>query len=133
MAHLSIEYSRNLAPDLDMDAFCDRARRAMIDTGIFPIAGIRVRAFAADHVSIANGDADLGFADCLLRMGPGRSEEARATAVEEIYAALEKFVEGKLSIPFALSLEVIELNYPFAEKRMNTIRPALNARGENNV
>ncbi|MCB1368517.1 MAG: 5-carboxymethyl-2-hydroxymuconate isomerase [Rhodobacteraceae bacterium] len=133
MAHLSIEYSANLEPAIDMAAFCEVARAAMAATGTFPVAGIRVRAFRADHVAIGDGGADLGFADMVLRMGRGRDEATRLAATEAIYAAMERWLDGRLDMPFALSLEVLELNYPFAEKRLNTIRAALLARGTENV
>lgn len=133
MAHLSIEYSSNLDTALDMTAFCEVARRAMADTGLFPPAGIRVRAFRADHVAIGDGGDDLAFADLLLRMGPGRSDDQRRQAVEAIYGAIENWLEGRIDMPFALSLELRQLNYPFAEKRLNTIRPALVARGVTNA
>ena len=133
MAHLTIEYSPNLESVLDMAAFCDVARRAMVASGIFPMAGIRVRAFRADHVSVGDGGDDLDFADMQLRMGPGRDDAAKARAVQAIYTAVEDWVQGQISQPFALSLELLELNYPFAEKRLNTIRAALTARGNENV
>ena len=133
MAHLSIEYSANLDEAIDMGAFCEVARGAMVETGIFPVAGIRVRAFRADHVAIGDGGNDLAFADMVLRMGPGRTPEARKAAVDAVYGALEAWLAPQLSMPFALSLEILELNYPFAEKRMNTIRAALIARGVENA
>lgn len=133
MAHLSIEYSENLGRKVDMAAFCEIARKAMAATGTFPLAGIRVRAFCADHVAIGDGGDDLAFADLILRMGKGRDEATRLEAVEAIYAALEGFLRPQITMPFALSLELVEINYPFAEKRLNTIRPALQARGAENV
>lgn len=133
MAHLSIEYSANLETAVDMAAFCEVARAAMVATGTFPMAGIRVRAFRADHVAIGDGSPEMAFADMVLRMGPGRDDAAKAAAIEAVYGALERWLEGRLDMPFALSLELLELNYPFAEKRLNTIRPALKARGAENV
>jgi 5-carboxymethyl-2-hydroxymuconate isomerase len=133
MAHLSIEYSANLGDAVDMAAFCEVARAAMVETGTFPVAGIRVRAIKADHVALGDGGADLAFADMVLRMGPGRAPEARQAAVEAVYGALEAWLTGQVTMPFALSLEILELNYPFAEKRMNTIRAALIARGVTNA
>ena len=133
MAHLSIEYSENLEGDVDMAEFCNVARQAMVDCGAFPMAGIRVRAFRATHCSIGDGGADLSFADLVLRMGPGRDDSARLTIRDAIYSSLESWLEGRITRPFALSLEILELNYPFAEKRLNTIRPALIARGNENV
>ena len=133
MAHLSIEYSANLENQLDMAAFCEVARAAMVATGTFPLAGIRVRAFCADHTAIGDGGNDLAFADMILRMAKGRDEAVRMAAVEAVYGALENWLRPQLTMPFALSLEFLEINYPFAEKRMNTIRPALLARGAENV
>jgi 5-carboxymethyl-2-hydroxymuconate isomerase len=66
-------------------------------------------------------------------MGKGRDEATRLQVVEAVYAALENWVRPQITMPFALSLELVEINYPFAEKRLNTIRPALLARGAENV
>ncbi|MCA8869887.1 MAG: 5-carboxymethyl-2-hydroxymuconate isomerase [Rhodobacteraceae bacterium] len=133
MAHLSIEYSANLGNTLDMSAFCEVARRAMAETGIFPLAGIRVRAIACDHTAIGDGSDGLAFAAMIMRMGKGRSEAARLAALEAVYAAVENWCKGRVNLPFALSLEILEINAPFAEKRLNTIRPALQAKGIENV
>jgi len=133
VAHLSIEYSANLETQVDMAEFCDVARCAMLQSGIFPMAGIRVRAFRADHVSVGDGGDDLAFADMVLRLGKGRQTGEWQAAVAAVYSALEIWLEGKVSLPFALSLELLEINYPFAEKRLNTYRPALKARGNENV
>jgi len=133
MAHLSIEYSANLGSAVDMAAFCEVARAAMAACGSFPLAGIRVRAFCANHVAIGDGGDDLAFADMVLRMGPGRDEATRMAALEAVYGALERWLDGQVAMPFALSLEVLELNYPFAEKRLNTIRATLKSRGNTNV
>ena len=51
MPHLMIDYSPNLEAHVDIAALCDHIRRAAIDTGVFPMAGIRVRAFAANPFS----------------------------------------------------------------------------------
>ena len=133
MAHLSIEYSENLGRQVDMAAFCEVARQAMAGSGTFPLAGVRVRAYCADHVAIGDGGDGLAFADLILRMGKGRDEATRLQVVEAVYAALENWVRPQITMPFALSLELVEINYPFAEKRLNTIRPALLARGAENV
>ncbi len=129
MAHLTIEYSANLDAVLDMSEFCEIARRAMQELACFPLAGIRVRALRADDFAVGDGGDELAFADMVLRMGKGRSHELRVLIVETLYSALEEWIEGKIDQPFALSLELLELNSPFTEKRLNTIRPALRGRG----
>ena len=133
MAHLSIEYSNNLDDQVDMSEFCEVARKIMVKTKVFPLAGIRVRAFRADHTAIGDGGQDLAFADLTLRMGQGRSLELRQNVLQELYNTLADWCAGQVSIPFALSLEILEIDPAFSKKNLNTIRPALTARGALNV
>lgn len=133
MAHLSIEYSRNLEDQVNISSFCEVARLAMVETGVFPLAGIRVRAFCAKHVAIGDGEPDLAFADMVLRMGQGRDAAVRADVLSAVYDALAAWCERRVTSPFALSLEVQEISAEFSEKRLNTIRPALLARGATDV
>src|SRR4051794_21763807 len=53
MPHFTIEYSANLEPGLDMQAVVELVRRAAVETGIFPLGGIRVRAIRCDFSAIA--------------------------------------------------------------------------------
>ena len=89
MPHLSIQYSRNLEERLDMPGLLRVLRDAAVETGVFPPAGIRVRAFAADHVLIADGDPKHGFIDIGIRLRGGRSPEDKARATAHIFAAAE--------------------------------------------
>lgn len=125
MAHLRIEFSSNLERDVDVQDFCAQARRCLIETGLYPAAGLRVRAYCADAVEIGDGDPDFAFADLTYRIGPGRSDAEKALTVERLYATLEDWLKPQIKRPFALSLELSEINYPYAEKRFNTIRAAL--------
>ena len=60
MPHIIVDYSPNMEERVDIAALCDGLRRAAIETGILPMAGIRVRAVRATHVSIADGDPQHG-------------------------------------------------------------------------
>lgn len=107
MPHLRIEYSRGLEGRTDMTALCRALHEAMKGAGIFPLAGIRIRAYAADHAIIADGLAENDFAAMTLSVGAGRSKEALAEAGAQIMAAAETALAGPLSTPhFALSLEI---------------------------
>lgn len=129
MAHLSFEYSANLEPALDMQALCDAMRDAMRDSGVFPLGGIRVRGTRVDVCSIASGEGNLAFIDMVLRMGQGRDEAVRVQVTDEIYTAAESWLRGRLGeMPFALSLEVMEIDASFAEKRFNTLHAFLTAK-----
>ena len=130
MAHLSFEYSANLETRLDMQALCDVMRDAMRVSGVFPLGGIRVRGTRVDVCSVASGEAELAFIDMTLRMGEGRDEVVRAQVTEDIYAAAETWLHEKVGdMPFALSLEVMQIDTRFAEKRLNTLHGFLTAKG----
>lgn len=125
MPHFSIEYSANLDALIDMPALCDHLRRAAIDTGVFPMAGIRVRAFRADHVSIADGDAKHGFLDLSVRLRGGRDLATRKRATEAIFTALSDFMAPALAQhPIALSMEMRDID-PELSPKTGTIRDHL--------
>ncbi|KPP86766.1 MAG: 5-carboxymethyl-2-hydroxymuconate isomerase [Rhodobacteraceae bacterium HLUCCO07] len=125
MPHLSIEYSANLDSMIDMHALCDHLRLATIDTGVFPMAGIRVRAFRADHVAIADGDPKHGFLDLSVRLRGGRDLATRKRATEHIFAALTDFMAPALAQhPIALSMETRDID-PELSPKAGTIRDHL--------
>lgn len=107
MAHLSIEYSPGLEARADIGTICRGAHAAILETGIFPVAGIRVRAHRADHAIVADGQAKNDFLAATLSVGAGRSQAALETAGAKVFAALQTALAGPLSTPhFALSLEI---------------------------
>lgn len=129
MPHLSFEYSAGLEERADMPAFAARLRDAMVETGLFPIGGIRVRGFRADVAVMADG-GDYEFVDIAVRMGAGRDWAAKEAAAETIYAAAEAMLKPLLgTTPFALSLEVREIDPDLSIKRMNTIHDYLKRPG----
>jgi len=105
--HLAIEYSAGLEARADMKAVCAEAHRAMIASGIFPLAGIRVRAHRADYAIVADGLPENDFAALTLSAGAGRSTEALKHAGGMIFAAVQAALSDPLSTPhFGLSLEI---------------------------
>ena len=125
MPHFSIEYSANLEDMVDIAALCDHLRRAAIDTGVFPMPGIRVRAFRADHVSIADGDAKHAFLDLSIRLRGGRAPEAKARATQAVFDALKAFMAPALaSHSIALSVEMRDID-PELSPKTGTIRDHL--------
>ena len=107
MPHMHIEYSRGLEAKTDIAALCETARTAIIETGLFPVAGIRVRAFAADHAIVADGLPENDFAAFTLTVGAGRSADDLKRAGGAIFAALREELAGPLSTAhFALSMEI---------------------------
>ena len=54
MPHFRIEYSANLEGRTDIGALCRVIHAAALETGVFELGAIRVRAFRADHVAVAD-------------------------------------------------------------------------------
>ncbi len=96
MPHLTVEYSANLEEDVEIAAFCAEMRDAMLATGIFPLAGIRVRAFPCRTYVIADGDPRYAYVNMICRMGAGRDTDTRLAAAEAIYAAAEGHLKARI-------------------------------------
>lgn len=125
MPHLSFEYSAGMAGRVDLLAFAETLRDAMLATGIFPLGGIRVRGHAADIAVIADGGPH-DFIHMHLRIGAGREDEAKAAAAERIYEAAEDWLTPRIGDSgFALSFELTEIDPAYSIKRFNTIRKYL--------
>ena len=68
MPHFIIQYSENLDDQVNMTELCAVMSKAMQQTGLFPLAGIRVRAHPMPHSSTADEHPNNAFADMILRM-----------------------------------------------------------------
>jgi len=84
MPHFTIEYSANLDALVDMGEAVEIVRKAAVETGIFPLGGIRVRAVRCEHYAIADGNPDLGFLDMVLRLGEGRHRAIDAVFPQQV-------------------------------------------------
>ena len=103
MAHFMIDYSPNLEGKLDIAGFCDTIRTAAIETRVFPVAGIRVRASACTHVSIADGNPDHAFLDMSVRLRAGRANDAKEAATAHIFAAAQAYCSDLLETSSCLA------------------------------
>src|SRR5258707_11945145 len=92
MPHFTIEYSGNLDGRVDMGAVVELVRKAAVETGIFPLGGIRVRAVRCEHYAIADGQKNFSFLDMVLRLGEGRELATRKEAGGNNFYALGAFL-----------------------------------------
>ena len=116
MPHFTIEYSANLEPCVDMQAVVEVVRKAAVETGIFPLGGIRVRAIRCEHSAVADGSAHFGFLDMVLRLGEGRDLATRKKAGEHIFKVLSAylelaFAESKLALSFDMQINDKETSW----------------------
>ena len=117
MPHIIIEYSRNLEDKIDLKSLVKTLHEAALETGFFPLGGVRTRAIRCDIYEIADGHPDNGFIHVTGKIGPGRDIEARKKAGQHIFASLTEATADLFAIsPLGLSLELTELE---ADTRYN--------------
>ena len=135
MPHFTIEYSANLDDRIDMAALVEVVRKAAVQTGMFPLGGIRVRAIRCQHFAIADGDPHHGFLDMVLRLGEGRDLATRKKAGEHIFGALSAYLDpvfagGRFALSFDMQINDKETSF----KRNNiheAVRPEAAHAGAN--
>ncbi|MGY2986992.1 5-carboxymethyl-2-hydroxymuconate isomerase [Bradyrhizobium sp. USDA 4508] len=125
MPHFTLEYSANLDDLVDMGATVELVRKAAVETGIFPLGGIRVRAVRCEHYAIADGRKNYGFLDMVLRLGEGRDLATREKAGEYIFKALSAHLDPVFAnSKFALSFDM-QINDKETSWKRNNIHDAL--------
>jgi 5-carboxymethyl-2-hydroxymuconate isomerase len=127
MPHFTLEYSANLDALVDMGKIVEVVRKAAVETGIFPLGGIRVRAVRCEHFAIADGNPELGFLAMVLRLGEGRDLATRKKAGEHIFKALSDylnpvFADSKFALSFDMQINDKEMSW-----KRNNIHEALKA------
>lgn len=111
MPHLRLEYSPALEALTDMQSLCDALHEAMVGTGVFPLAGIRIKAHRCAHVCVADKHPENHFVALELSVGAGRPKVALAEAGEVVFATASTCLADLLTQPhFMLSLEIREID-----------------------
>ena len=125
MPHFMIEYSGNLEGVVDFSGFCEAIRAAAAGIEAFPVPGIRVRAFKADHFAMADGDPKHGFIDISIRLREGRPHSVKEAATLAIFESARKFLEPALDTrSLALSVEMRDIDASLSPKT-GTVRQHL--------
>ena len=127
MAHLTIQYSIKLEKDYSIDLLTEGLRDIMSKSKIFPVGGIRVRAWSTKYNSIADGNRKNKYVDLILRMGVGRTLKEKENIGNEVMKFCKKFFSREFKNNyFALALEIIEIDNELSWK-LNTIHGRLNS------
>src|ERR1700684_2053808 len=127
MPHFTLEYSANLDTSVDMAKVVEVVRKAAVETGIFPLGGIRVRSVRCEHYAIADGNKDLGFLAMVLRLGEGRALAPRQKAGDHIFKAISSYLDPVFAdSKFALSFDM-QINDKETSWKRNNIHEALKA------
>lgn len=91
MAHFILEYSNNIgAGSLQLQGLFEKLHAAAQATGLFPLKGIRSRAFECQDFRMADGNPDHVFVHLQVLMGAGRTQEQRETAAQSFFKVFEE-------------------------------------------
>lgn len=127
MPHFQIEYSGNLEEAIDIGGLCEHIRATAVTIDTFPLPGVRVRAFRADHHAIADGDPKHGFIDISVRLRGGRAADVKRDAAQRIFEAASAYLAPVMAErPIALSLEMRDID-PELSLKTGTIRAHMEA------
>lgn len=108
MPHIQIDYSANLEQVVRDSRLVQQLHQAAVDSGVFPVWGIRTFARPVPHCVIGNGDPGNGFVQIHVRIAPGRDLALRQRVMRELFAAVERamapqFASGRLGCQLEIS------------------------------
>ena len=119
MASVVVEYSANLKDKIHPQRLCKLIGVTIMETGegLFPTAGIRVRAYKAKDYFIGDGDDDYAFVAINVRIAAGRAEEDKRRTFDAVF----KVVKDELKEVYdkrvmSLSMDVEEFGERLAYK-----------------
>jgi 5-carboxymethyl-2-hydroxymuconate isomerase len=116
MPHLTLEYSANIRPDADMKTLCAKLARCLIaqqadGKAVYPIGGIRVRAYPTEDYCIGDGTVEAAFVHAAFKIGAGRSEATKTSTGDALFEIMkEHFAQIYGQTGLALSLEIAEFS-----------------------
>ena len=111
MPHIIVEYSANLEQQVSPRRLVDALHQAALQTGVFPIGGLRTRAERRDIYAVADGDPDNAFVAVIARIGKGRDAATRKRVGTELMAVLEAVTaEAFRTRGLGLTVEVQEID-----------------------
>jgi 5-carboxymethyl-2-hydroxymuconate isomerase len=120
LPHLIVEYSANIEDQIALEALLDKLHACALATGVFPVGGLRVRAYRAAAYRIADKAPDNGFVHVTALIGHGRPLDVQQRAGQELLAALAEHLEPLFAeSPLAISLNMQEMHPVLNFKKNN--------------
>ena len=120
MPHVIVEYSANLEEDVSARDLIARVHATIVESGVFPIGGVRTRAERRDMYAIADGDPANAFCAVLIRIGRGRDADTRRRVSQAVLATLaDTTAESLKKRGLSLSVEIQEIDEVGASRKNN--------------
>lgn len=126
MAHFVLEYSDNIGVEaLSVQVLFERLHAAAVATDLFPLKGVRSRAYACSDYRIADGNPEHVFIHLSVVVGAGRSLAERESVSKVLFKEYVDHFEmlfDKCGV--AMSFEMRELE-PLLKYNRNNIEAYL--------
>lgn len=130
MPHLYVEYSANTEDLLVIDGLLDALYGTALESGVFPLGGIRIRAQRIDNYRIADCAEDNAYIHVTALLGSGRPLDVRRRVGESLFATLKAHCGEVFDRhPLALSLTMQEL-HPELNFKQNNLHEYVRRRRE---
>ena len=94
MPHAVIEYSANIASQMDASQLVALVHGKMLDCEIFNKPDIKTRAYEATHYAVGESGRDGGFVHVTIALLAGRPVEKRQQLSQSLLAALVDALPG---------------------------------------
>lgn len=121
MPHAWIEFSPNIGEFPELQSFRECVLEAMMDSGIFPVAGIRIRLQEVDCL-VGDGNPENAYVHLKIRIGEGRTAEVKQAAADLIFERTSghlKPIADRGPLAYAFELQEIPSAYSY---KMNNLR-----------
>lgn len=120
MPHLIVEYSANVESEIALPELLDKLHDGALETGIFPLGGLRVRAHKMEHYRIADCQPENGYVHVTAWIGHGRPLDVRQRAGQHLFEVLTRHFDTLFAeAPFALSFNIQEFHPDLNWKKNN--------------
>lgn len=121
MPHLTFECTDNIYDAAALPVLLKRANEVLIaQGGVFPTGGIRSRALRLTDYCVADGSADDAFVHATLKIGSGRSPDAKQRTGDALFRLMtDHFADLYARRGLALSLEIAEFSEAGTWKQNN--------------
>jgi len=127
MPHAWIEYSVNIEDTPELQDLGKCLYDAMLQTGIFPVAGVRIRIQPVVNCMIGDLTPANAFIHIALRIGEGRTNETIKAATDAIFERVSHHLKPLADRqPLAVAMELSEIDGRYSYK-MNNLRDYMRA------
>jgi len=114
MPHIIIDYSQDIAGQIEMEALLDAVHRGAMESGLFPEYDIKTRATGYQHHR--TGQTRDSFVHVAVHLLSGRNDEQKAMLSECVLACVEPLLPQVVSV----SVEIYDIHRDSYRKRVLT-------------